>query len=112
MRIVRHVQRCHLSSYSSPSLPTCVFFEFQAYLSLPQSTHLAIGLHLIWFVYCTQCAYYAITLLLFGVQSTYVYTYVPALSIHTSVYIYYIILYILYLYCTLHCIKIVSSEFE
>ena len=99
-----HVQRCPFSSYTSPFISHLCIFEFQAYLSLPPSTYLAIGLHLIWFMYCIQCT---ATLLLFGVQSMCIRTYLFFLYIHT-----YVSIYILYLYCTLHCIKILSPEFE
>ena len=99
-----HVQRFPFSSYTSPFTSHLCIFEFQAYLSLPQSTYLAIGLHLIWFMYCIQCT---ATLLLFGVQSMCIRAYLFFLYIHT-----YVSIYILYLYCTLHCIKILSPEFE
>ena len=88
-----HVQRCPFSSYSSPFTSHLCIFEFQAYLSLPQSTHLAIGLHLIWFMYCIYVVYHYTSTVWCTI---YVYMYVPVLSIHTYVRKYIHTVFILY----------------
>lgn len=60
------------------SLPTCVCVFGIPSLFVLASVN-TIGLHLIWFMYCIQCTYYTITILLFGIQRMHI----PVLSIYT-----------------------------